>query len=149
MSASKFLYGPTRRAWAKVNTLEVVCYITATDRNDAEAHDPYDHDRVTIEFLNGRRKFFIALTTHTQEELLALKQILNAAIDAAIPVVESLDTFSQSEYDSGAEHLSPRLFRSRPVLVIRDMTARLVKGRHTPTTSRRTDERQSSDTTPS
>lgn len=135
-TASKYLIGPNRRAWLSMRSFVANLWIGDYQKDDDEEHvdeDPYDHQKVYLYITVGKNKQqFIPLSSLTKEELLAMREFFDAAFTAALPVCESLDEFAQQEMDQGAVMLAPRLFRSAPVLVVRNLDARTVRGR-TPT----------------
>lgn len=141
MTSSVALYGKARRAWMSLPRLDVIVYVGADSAIKPTNDDPYEHDPVTISMKGGTRFFFIPLTTYTEEELVALRHLFNAAFDTAIPVARSLDKIAQERMEAGDEQLAPRIFRSKPTLLIRDLTAKLARGtsKKSQPTTRRTD----------
>lgn len=131
--SSRFLYGPTRRAWLTLPRIETILYVGGEPRLKPIEDDPYDHDRVMLELKAGVKTFFIDLTSMTKEELDCWRTLIEIACDAAEPVCVSLDAFAQQEMEDGAVMLAPRVFRSAPSLIVRNTKARTVKGRANPT----------------
>jgi hypothetical protein len=130
------LYGQTRRAWLTLRKLDLVLYIGSSVR-EKNCDDPYEHDKIYLhfQFATMKRPQFICLSDYTAEELECFRKFMETAVDAARPVCESLDMVAQMELDAGATDLAPRLFRARPVLVIRELKAMIAdfnRGRKTP-----------------
>lgn len=105
--------------------LDVALFV-GYETSDPEGDARFGQDAIGMKITSpGRQTLWLNLTHYSEEELVSLKTILNVALDAAIPVARSVDEAAQRELDSGAESVSPRLFRIRPMLILRDIAAKL------------------------
>ncbi len=112
------IYTKFRRAWVSMKDTEVTVfggYESAMHGGD----ERFGSDTVAIRIKSGKYHVWMTLNRFTAEEIQMMKQVFNHAFDLAIPVAESMDRMAEWEMERGAEDLSPRLFKLRPVMVIR------------------------------
>lgn len=116
-----FGYTKFRRAWMTGHRLDVALY-TGLPSNDekwgfVDDSRSFGADSVVIEIRRGKRVIFIDFTSLTEEELTMFRELLNLAIDTAMPAARYIDKAAQ-EATEADETFSPRPFRIRPVMHI-------------------------------
>lgn len=117
-----FGYTKWRRAWMTGHRLDVALYTGLPSKDEEWGYmddtRSFGADSVVIEIRRGKNVIFIDFTSLTEEELTMFRDLLNLAIDTALPAARYIDLAAQEATDAG-ETFSPRPFRTRPVSHVR------------------------------
>jgi hypothetical protein len=120
---SRVGYSNNRIAWARVGQVEVTIYlIPSGEDNHADVNDeglpeivgPNVH--VAISAFRG--SIMLKLTALTEEELLTMRRLLEAAFDMAEPLTKHRDEVAEHAFREGNDSYI-RIYRRVPELVVR------------------------------
>lgn len=84
----------------------------------ATPNEELDSEDIVLHLASGRLKFNMALTSLTEQELAALREIFTLAFDWAEPIVKKRDADAEYAFQHGDDSFT-RVYRQVPNLVIR------------------------------
>jgi hypothetical protein len=113
-----------RRAWLETYRIKAAIYCGVvrdkqTDEPDEDFDRHYGADDVIIQIEKGKSRLFIDLTSMTEEELTAFRNLVTMACDAALPASRYIDEAARAAVEAD-EHFDPRPFRVQPVFHTRN-----------------------------
>lgn len=111
-------FNPGREAWVDLPRYVAVMYRNPENVEQDEAAVGHDFIRLSFHF-GGRSGTNLNLTTLTALELKALKEVVDRAFEAALPICESLDAEAQEAFDQG-DDTRVRLYRPVPQVIVRE-----------------------------
>lgn len=109
------VFGERRKAWLETHSLKLVLYVGRNDDMGIEFSDPDIGEPVALALAAGRGKFFINMTSMTEEELDLVEKFFNDAIAEARPTIKNLDEQARRAWEDGRD-LYVRSYKQDPVI---------------------------------
>lgn len=100
-----------RIAWVRTHSLETILFHRSVDTED-------EHREVRLSFraLNARWPVYLSLSAMTQDELRAVKELVDEAFQRAEPLCKEYDERAQRRWEEEQDDSDGRLYRAVPVV---------------------------------